>query len=140
MKHLIARTLTTFAGLILMWLPGMAHAQSTIKVNVPFEFAIGDKIAPAGEYFVVEPLQHFLELRDARGYVVASAFTHEVESASVSSKPRLTFYVSGGQHRLAQVWQEGDYSGEQLYGPRHADVMLARDQAGMAGRRESSQP
>ena len=67
MKPLITRMLTSLLTIVLL-AAGSAYAQSpaVIKVNIPFEFALGDKIFPAGDYSIVQPLQHFLVLRDAR--------------------------------------------------------------------------
>ena len=50
MKRLIARTLTSLL-LVVLWLGGAAYAQLThavIKVNIPFEFNVGNKTFPAG--------------------------------------------------------------------------------------------
>lgn len=126
MKQLVGRSLTTLFALVLLWLP-MAHAQSTlsiIKVKVPFEFKVGDTVVPAGEYSVVQPMQHFVQLRDARGHVIASAFTRAVESASLQADSQLRFYRAGSQAILSEVWQRGESLGEQLYGSG-PDVLTA---------------
>lgn len=102
-----------FASIVLaaVWLAGTAYAQSAqkvIKVHIPFDFNVGDKPFPAGDYSVTQPLQDFLALRNIRGQMIASTFTRPIESSTAPEKPTLRFYVSGGQHTLAEVWQAGD--------------------------------
>jgi hypothetical protein len=110
----------TFTSLVFaaVWLAGTAYAQSAqrvIKVQIPFEFNVGEKTFPAGDYSVAQPLQGFLALRDARGQTIASTFTHPVESSTAPEKPTLRFYFSGGQHTLTEVWQPEDGTlGQQL--------------------------
>jgi hypothetical protein len=105
MKRLIARTLTSLL-LAVLWLGGAAYAQFTpkvIKVNIPFEFNVGNKTFPAGSYSLVQPLQHFLVLRDARGQTIASAFTEGIESATPTAAPKLKFDSVAGQYTLTEV-------------------------------------
>lgn len=110
----------TFTSLVFaaVWLAGTAYAQSAkrvIKVHIPFEFNIGEKTFPAGDYSVTQPLQDFLALRNAGGQTIASTFTHPVASSTAPEKPALRFYFSGSQHTLAEVWQPEDGAlGQQL--------------------------
>src|SRR5262250_2375937 len=97
-------TRVSLLGFVMAWLPGVVHAQVTqskFRVEVPFEFKVGDRTLPAGEYVVLQPMQHFIQLRDNRGHLVASAFTNGVESFSESENSKLRFYVSGSQYVLA---------------------------------------
>jgi len=101
-------------------LAAIAPAQSTyaMKVNIPFEFSFGDHRFPAGEYSLVQPRQHFLELRDSRAHFVAQVLTGSVYSLSPATSTELKFYSSNGMHILAEVWQRQESSGEQLYLPK----------------------
>lgn len=127
MNQLI-RHIFTSLFIAVLWLAGTARAQSEtwiIKVHVPFEFVAGDKTFPAGDYSLVRPLQNFLELRDSRGHVIASMFTHGVESSTLSPNAKLKFYSSGGERVLAEVWQGQESIGHQLVRPKPG-VALAR--------------
>ena len=56
---------------------GMAHAQSIlsiVKASIPFEFNVGDRTMPAGQYSLVQLQQHSVQLRDAGGKAIAFAF------------------------------------------------------------------
>jgi len=126
MKQLIARTLASFM-LAVMGLAVTASAQSArvVKVNVPFEFSFGTRVFPAGEYSLVEPLQHVLVLRDARGQTIAQTFTEGVESKSPADFTKLKFNVSGGQYTLAEVWKQYDSAGQRLF-PAKDSTSLAK--------------
>jgi hypothetical protein len=126
MKHLIAHTLTSLSLAVLL-LAGVAHAQYTqvIKVNVPFDFAVGHQTFPAGEYSLVRTAPYLLVLRDAQARVLANLITRSAQAASAPAFPRLEFYSEGGQYRLAQVWQQNDTIGHELYRPK-AGTVVAR--------------
>ncbi len=111
----------------------------TMKVNVPFEFNVGNKTVPAGEYRLVQSMQHFLELRDARGHLIATAFTRGIESSSAPATSRLRFSVSGGQYVLDEVWLQGNQLGEQLYESQPGEAAVATGQS-VRGAAEGSRP
>jgi hypothetical protein len=54
-------------------------------------------------------------LRDSRGQAIAQAFTGGIDSATPVTATKLKFDYSEGQHRLTEVWQQQDSSGERLY-------------------------
>ena len=104
MKQLITRTLTSLM-LAVVWLATTAPAQSTplvIKVNIPFEFSIGDRTFPPGDYSLVQPLQHLLALRDARGQTIASVFTSGIESSSAPAISSVGCFRACNQWMLVQ--------------------------------------
>ncbi|HVO81486.1 MAG TPA: hypothetical protein VMT28_12185 [Terriglobales bacterium] len=126
MKHLIARTLTSLSLAVLL-LAGMAHAQyaSVIKLKVPFEFVVGGQTFPAGEYSLVRTAPYLLVLRDAQAHSLMNVITRSTEAASAPTSPRVRFYTDGERHVLAQVWQQGDSIGQELYRPK-AETVIAR--------------
>ncbi len=117
MNYLIQRTMTSLV-LAVVCFAGTAYAQTTprvVKAHIPFEFNVGDKTFPAGDYSVAQPLQNVLALRDARGRTIASVLSHEVESSTGPRDTQLRFNLSDGQHILAEVWQaDGSSTGQQL--------------------------
>ena len=127
---------------VMTW-SGFIQAQSAhtkLKVDVPFDFKVGDKTLPAGEYLVVEPMQHYVQLRDAWGHVVASALTNGVELSLAAPNSKLRFYVSGGQHILEEVWQEGETHGEQLRQSKVEHETVGEKIPPMADASEGRQP
>ncbi len=110
MNQLIRSTLTSLI-LAAASLPGMAHAQSVqwaLKAHIPFEFNVGDKTFPAGDYYVRQVMQNYLALRNDRGQTIASVFTREITSLTAPEKPVLRFHSSDGQFALAEIWRPED--------------------------------
>jgi|SRR5262252_118587 hypothetical protein len=140
---LLGRTLTSLL-LFVVYQAGMAYAQtsaSVIRVNIPFEFNVGDKTFPAGDYSLTQPMQHFLVLRDQRGHTVASSFTSGVDVSAPVSAPTLRFSSVGGTHTLSEVWQAGDPSGQRLMESSKQRSMVANRRSAEAREAaEGSQP
>jgi hypothetical protein len=116
MNSVLARTLVSLL-LGIGTLGSTVHAQSverTIKATIPFEFSVGDKTFPAGNYRLVSTVPAFLQLRDAAGHSLAIVLTNSVQSLNAGVTPRLQFLSEGGHFRLAQVWQGSYPSGQQL--------------------------
>jgi hypothetical protein len=116
MNQLMLRALTSLLTVVL-WTAGAAYAQTpaVIKVNIPFEFRLGDQSFPPGDYSLVQPLQHLLVLRDARRQTIASTFTTGIESSAAPAISKLKFRSVGGQYVLTEVWQQDDRAGLKLF-------------------------
>jgi hypothetical protein len=142
MKQLIARTLTSLT-LVVVWLAATAQAQSTplvIKVRIPFEFSIGDRAFPPGDYSLVQPIQHLLALRDARGQTIASAFTSGIESSEAPALSKLRFESLAGQNVLSEVWQQDSYLGQKLFATKTRSTFAKRRSTEARETAEGSQP
>src|ERR1700751_5413460 len=100
MRHLALRLFTPLLLTVLL-LAGMGHAQFTdqvIKVNIPFDFEVGNMTFPAGMYSLVRTQPHILRLRNPESRVLATLVTGPVETATAPSSPKLDFYFEGGRH------------------------------------------
>ncbi len=94
----------------------IAQAQEAVVVNIPFDFAAGKTMLPAGEYSVkVSEVTHALILI-SRKDSTASAFlsTYAVSTANVQAESKLVFNRYGDRYFLSQVWSEGNSHGRQL--------------------------
>ena len=139
MKNLIARTLTLLMLAVLGLTMASAQTTSVIKVNVPFDFTFADRTFPAGEYSLIQPMQHLLVLRDARGYSIAQSFTGGIESLSAADATKLKFVNQDSQYVLTEVWESLDSSGQRLYPSRNnANLVRRSTEARVAA--EGSQP
>jgi len=141
MKQL-GRALTSLF-LFVVFVAGVLPAQSTtavVKVNIPFAFGVGDKVFPAGNYSLAQPMQHFLVLRDARGQTVASAFTSGVDADATATKPGLRFESVGGLRVLTEFWQGQDPAGQRLMTAGNRSVFARRHSAEARSIAEGSQP
>lgn len=95
-----------------------AHAQSvnpTLRAHVPFEFQIGDKTLPAGDYTVTfvnrETNLQTLLVKSADGHSACFVRATAVEGRTISEDGRLAFNRYGGEYFLSQVWTPADRTG-----------------------------
>jgi hypothetical protein len=126
MQNSVVRTLTLLL-LGVLTLGSTAHAQraeQVIKANIPFEFAVGDQVFPAGSYSLVSTAPALLELRDTEGRTLAKVLTNSVETVKTPTSPKLQFNREAGRYSLAQVWQENYSIGQQL--PPKSQATTAR--------------
>jgi hypothetical protein len=120
------RILTALVGVVLSF-AGALQAQYVphyVKVSVPFEFTVGNKVLPAGDYkFVCTPTE--IELRDADGKVVATMIHHAVRTLDAPVAPKLVFMTEGEGHALRQVWPGSTNYGYEL-APSKPGIVMAR--------------
>jgi hypothetical protein len=115
MRNQTLRVITVLVGTVLSFTGAMQaqYVPHFVKVTVPFEFTVGNKLLPAGDYnLACTPNQ--IELRDAGGKVVASAIHHSVRTADTRIPPKLVFATEGGGHALRQIWPGSTNYGYEL--------------------------
>lgn len=126
MRKQTLRVITVLVGTVLSFTGAMQaqYVPHYVKVTVPFEFTVGNKVLPAGEYkFVCTPDE--VELRDTAGKVVASTVHHSVQSANSPIQPKLVFVTDGGGHALRQVWPGQTNYGYEL-APSNPAILMAK--------------
>lgn len=112
---------STFAmlGLFFMLAVVSVQAQSggTLEVNIPFDFQVGNKVLPAGEYNVKRMTQSSMLIRNSDGERSAIAQTSRTVQDGVNDKAsqeKLVFRQYGNQYFLAQVWMVKGSEGREL--------------------------
>ena len=83
--------------------PTSAKSVDGTKAQVPFDFYIGDRLAPAGEYSVRSLNDDESALRISNGRQGASVLTNSA-SETGKRRPRLVFHKYGNQYFLRAVW------------------------------------
>jgi hypothetical protein len=87
-----------------------AFAQTTEQVKVPFEFTVGQRVLPPGNYTITEVAPNLVEIQnwDKRITLYASTFPSDY----VHGKPdMLVFSKHGGQYFLREVrGASGEYA------------------------------
>ena len=122
MKKQAIRSLT-MSGLLLVVTAISVHAQSERSkvTNIPFNFVVGQKTLPAGEY-TVEPnrrdSQNVWLVQSRDGHVSALFTTMSVRTSEAQDKAKLVFHKYGDQYFLSQIWTPGANSGRELPMPR----------------------
>ena len=95
-----------------------ANAQSVNKVvaDVPFEFSVGYKSMPAGEYSVqtITSASNGLLIRSADGKISALRLSDASETRKDKPAARLVFHRYGERYFLAEVWNGADNTGRVL--------------------------
>jgi hypothetical protein len=91
------------------------HAQIVdMRAEIPFDFHVGAKLMPAGEY-VVHEAGTVLWLRDtASGGPAVAVITIAASSLEPSGAARLDFNQYGSEYVLTDVWNSGGLDGRQL--------------------------
>ena len=115
MKNIVCR----FATLALMGvLATLAHAQSRITLNVPFNFLISDKTFPAGQYSVTSARER-LTVQDSDGKTIFMATTNAVSGRHVGPTGEVVFHCYKNQCFLSEFWTPVREYGNQLLPSRY---------------------
>jgi hypothetical protein len=102
--------------IVALCLTGGAYAQnaSAIMADIPFEFSIGNKAFPAGQYQVTQVTPLTLALRDSQYRFVSLFRTGTAQTLAPYSKPVFLFDREGDRYTLTQIWDAGSTTGYEL--------------------------
>jgi len=119
-------------GMFILLAVGMAQAQSTVRVTVPFNFTVGRQNLSAGEYtFSQDRLSRAMVLRNQQGEVLSHVLIYSVETSEASNSGKLVFHRYGGHFFLAQIWEAEEKSGQQLImSPLEVEMAKAQHSSG----------
>ena len=111
------QALSLISLLSLLLVAGLAIAQtSNVRANVPFNFAVGSKILPAGTYDIgaisSDPKMLLLKARDGNSSMIVGS--NSAENPKGAEKSKLVFNRYRDQYFLAEIWVKGATSGRQL--------------------------
>lgn len=84
--------------------------------KIPFEFVVGDKTLPAGEYDVTGFTSDdaVLRIRSTERTQSVLRMTNAITHGSATDKGKLVFRRYADQYFLAEVWSAGNDTGRQL--------------------------
>ncbi len=101
------------AAIMLVTVAGLSTAQAqtsgntNMDANIPFDFSVGDKVMPAGEYTVtcVNPASSVkvLQIRSKAGTASAMVRTNSINGTS-RDDARLVFHRYGNEYFFSQAW------------------------------------
>ena len=97
------------------------QSQQRVVINIPFNFIVGQKTLPAGEYGfkrikIDSETVWLVQSRDRRASILF--MTIPVRAAAIQEETKLIFHRYGGQYFLSQIWTPGDNTGRELLKPR----------------------
>lgn len=115
MKNALLR-MTGILALALLATTQVVRAQEPVVANIPFAFAAGETVLPAGEYRVekVNQSSPALLIRCTEGSPAIMVATLPAATNSPQEKTKLIFHRYGNRYFLAQVWSAGSSRGRQL--------------------------
>jgi hypothetical protein len=105
------------------------EAQETkLRAAVPFDFVVGDRAYPAGEYYLRSITQNdaVIQIANAEAPATVNVSSNECTGVKPSTKTKLVFHRMGNNYFLYQIWIEGNLSGREF--PRgRLEVQLAEN-------------
>jgi hypothetical protein len=108
--------LFAFAALFMATAAQAQH--ENVKANVPFDFVVGDRAYPAGEYYdyVRSMDQNDVVLRIDNSEATTSGFVHSNPCRGIepATTTKLVFHRVGDSYFLYQIWTEGHSGGRQF--------------------------
>ena len=110
------RTLVVFVVVALL-AATVGYAQSTrmLTANIPFEFSVGTKILPAGEYEVLPGVAFGVVLLRCTGQNAAAVtLSNPVQANRAPEGSKLVFNRYGSSYFLSQIWHQGINRGHEL--------------------------
>ena len=112
---------TLLSAMLLVTLTASAQGQSLayrVKANIPFDFTVGEKQLPAGEYSVARTIPSsgdlVLSITDHDGHTKATRLTNATVTLSPKDRSVLVFHRYGDQYFLFQVWTAGETGGREF--------------------------
>ena len=115
--------------------PASAKSIDGLRAQIPFDFHVGDKVIPAGDYVVnaMSDDEKTLRIREAGGGESAAALTNlTLAKQNSEASPRLVFRKYGDQYFLAAVWGEGGAGRTLRESSSERDARRGREVAGNA--------
>ena len=116
MKNLRS-VLSVLSVLAVFLLATPARAQQNgVKADVPFDFVVGNRAYPAGEYTLKAALNDSHIVRIENMNEVSAAFTQSnpCSKGQPSKETKLVFHRMGGHYFLYQVWTAGYTTGREF--------------------------
>ena len=112
MKRYITTVLTLLVITVGCAVGTAAAATGTIaKANIPFEFSVGNRTYPAGNYSLAQPSQNLIALYDENGRNVGLVIAPVETTFQPPTDSKLKFELVNGRHVLTEVWTAGETTG-----------------------------
>jgi len=120
MKNQACKSFKVFLLLALVWAVPLAYAQSSgnLKASIPFNFIVGSKSLPAGQYSLKPVSQVAVLVQSEDSHSSAVVLTTAVEASKLQDVGKLVFNRYGDQYFLSQIWTPAASTGRQLHKSR----------------------
>lgn len=116
MKH-VSKAIGISALMILFAVSAFAQSNSQAVVKIPFMFAVGENLFPAGEYNI-EPRRRdsatVWTITNLESGQSAAVITQSVRSTRTVENAKLVFHQYDDLYFLSQIWLPGTNTGREL--------------------------
>ena len=93
--------------------PLFAQSPNPMRFETPFDFNVGDRALPAGQY-TVSTIGSALEIRSMDNKQIATVLTHSTSRPDAEEQGKLDFHGYGNTYFLSKVWRPRELSGQEL--------------------------
>jgi hypothetical protein len=122
MEKLVIKRLTTLGLVSMFALLGAvtsANAQlsNAIRAKIPFDFNVGEKKLPAGEYTfrrISDTDNRTMSVNNVDGSAHLFQSTFEAQVLTPKNQSVLVFHKYGDQYFLEEIWSSGELEGTRL--------------------------
>jgi len=110
----VNQVLTALTLVAWLMVPATQAQSIMLKADIPFDFLVGDKRLPSGQYHVksLNPVLTQIESKDARS--TAIVLTTGMQAAKISDVGKLVFNRYGDQYFLSKIWAPSSGTGHEL--------------------------
>ena len=102
--------LTLFAGLMV---PATQAQSIMLKADIPFDFVVGEKRLPSGEYHV-KSLNQVTQIQSKDAHSTAIVLTTGMQAGKIADAGKLVFNRYGDQYFLSKIWAPSSDMGREL--------------------------
>jgi hypothetical protein len=117
------KAIAVWTLLLMTAVPSLAQSANRTVIDIPFDFVVGQKTLPAGQYRI-EPVKRdsktTWEIQRTNNGPSAVVITVPVQARTTQESARLVFQKYDEQYVLAQIWTAGDNDGRELVQPSRA--------------------
>jgi hypothetical protein len=116
MNQQIAKTFALLALVCAATVTAAGAQTVPLRANIPFQFHVGEKVMPAGQYQVagLNNSTSVIKVTSAEKKTAALALKNTIRAKSDAAESRLVFRRYGNEYFLAQVFTEGTEVGSEL--------------------------
>ena len=120
------RVITAFALFAVAMVPATQAQSIMLKASVPFDFVVGEKTLPSGEYQVkaVNPTSVSIQSNDSSSSAIV--LTSATQAGKILDVGKLVFNRYGDQYFLSKIWVPSSDTGRELRKSRLEREIAAR--------------
>ena len=114
MQKYAYQVLTALTLVAWLMVPATQAQSIMLKADIPFNFVVGDKQLPSGEYHVKQLRPGVIQVQDKVTRSSAIVMTTGVQTGKTLDVGKLVFNRYGDNYFLSRIWEPSSITGRQL--------------------------